>query len=106
MLTPLRAGWTARYQRYDWTTGHLAAWSEINPGATVIVEGVYSARPELTCYYHLTAYVDTPREICLERTRGRGENSEEWIRRWRAAEDFYVRTTQPHTRVQLVVPGY
>ena len=106
VLAPLRARQTARYQSYDWTTGQLTTWNEINPGAMVIVEGVYSARPELTSYYHLTAYVDTPREICLQRMRGRGENSEEWIRRWRAAEDFYLRTTWPQTRVQLLVRGY
>ncbi|SDY48493.1 Uridine kinase [Micromonospora pattaloongensis] len=106
VLAPLRAGQAARYQSYDWATGQLAAWHEINPGTTVIVEGVYSARPELASYYHLTAYVDTPREICLQRVRVRGENSEEWIRRWRAAEDFYLRTTWPQTRVHLLVRGY
>jgi uridine kinase len=102
----LRAGQAARYQSYYWATGQLAAWHEIRPGATVIVEGVYSARPDLIFYSHLAVYVDTPREICLQRVRARGENSEEWIGRWRAAEDFYLRTTWPQTRVQLVVRGY
>ena len=106
VLAPLRAGQSARYQSYDWATGQLTAWHEITPGTTVIVEGVYSARPELTSYYHLIAYADTPREICLQRVRVPGENSEEWIRRWRAAEDLYLRTTWPQTRVQLLVRGY
>jgi uridine kinase len=105
VLPPLRAGRAARYQSYDWATGKLASWHEVSPGATVIVEGVYCARPELIPYCHLTVYVDTPREICLQRVRGRGENSEEWITRWRAAEDFYLRTTWPQTRVQLLVRG-
>lgn len=106
VLAPLRAGQNARYQSYDWTTGQLEAWHEIHPGTVVIVEGVYSARPELTPYYHLTAYVDTPRDICMQRMRARGENPEEWITRWRAAEDFYLQTTWPQTRVQLLVPGH
>ncbi|MFI2710584.1 uridine kinase [Micromonospora sp. NPDC018662] len=106
VLAPLRAGRTARYQSYDWATGQLASWHEIDPGGPVIVEGVYSARPELTPYYHLTVHVDTPREICLRRLRARGENSEEWIGRWRAAEDFYLRTTWPQTRAHLLVRGH
>ncbi|MFG1677397.1 uridine kinase [Micromonospora sp. NPDC049282] len=105
VLTPLRAGRSARWQSYDWSTGQLTTWHEIDPGSLVIVEGVYAARPELTRYYDLTAFVDAPREICLRRVRARGENSEEWIGRWRAAEDFYLRTTRPETRVHLVVPG-
>ncbi|MEV0004699.1 hypothetical protein AB0H28_20795 [Micromonospora sp. NPDC050980] len=106
VLVPLRADRTARYQRYDWDTGRLADWTEVDPGAPVVVEGVYSARPELSPYYHLTVYVDTPREICLRRMRARGENSEEWIMRWRAAEDFCLRTTWPQSRARILVRGY
>jgi uridine kinase len=106
VLAPLRARRAARYQRYDWATGQLTTWHEIGAGATVIVEGVYSARPELTPYYHLTTYVDTPRELCLQRMRDRGQNSAGWIGRWRAAEDFYLRTTWPQTRAGLVVRGH
>ncbi|MFE4518622.1 hypothetical protein ACFRMQ_31080 [Kitasatospora sp. NPDC056783] len=106
VLIPLRDDQAARYQIYDWTTGQLGAWREIAPGTVVIVEGIYSARPELAPYYHFTAYVDTPRGVCLQRVRARGENSEEWIRRWRAAEDYYLHTTWPQTRAKLLVRGY
>lgn len=105
VLVPLRDGRAARYQLYDWSTGRLGEWREIAPGALVIVEGVYSARPELTPYHHFTVYVDTPRDTCLRRVRARGENSEEWIGRWRAAEDHYLRTTWPQTRADLLVRG-
>ncbi|WP_327252519.1 uridine kinase family protein [Streptomyces sp. NBC_01244] len=106
VLIPLRAGRAVRYQLYDWSTGRLGAWREVARGSVVIVEGVYSARPELAPYYDLTAYVDTPRDVCLRRVRARGENSEEWILRWRAAEDHYLRTTWPQTRAGLLVRGY
>jgi uridine kinase len=105
VLSPLRAGQPARYQRFDWETGNLADRHEISPGQVVIVEGIYAARPELAPYYHLITYIDTPREICLQRVRARGQDSEEWIMRWRAAEDFYVQTTWPQTRAQLLVRG-
>ncbi|MGW7442788.1 hypothetical protein [Kitasatospora sp. NPDC054795] len=106
VLIPLRDDRAARYQIYDWTTGQLGAWREIASGTVVIVEGVYSTRPELAPYYHFTAYVDTPRGVCLQRVRARGENPEAWIRRWRAAEEHYVHTTWPQTRAKLLVRGY
>ncbi|MGW1776758.1 AAA family ATPase [Streptomyces sp. NPDC002104] len=106
VLVPLRAGRPARHQLCDWSTGRLGAWREAATGGTVIVEGVCSARPELAPYYDLTVYVDTPRDVCLQRVRARGENSEEWIGRWRAAEDHYVLTTWPQTRAGLLVRGY
>ncbi len=49
-------------------------------------EGVYAARPEPAPSYHFSACVDTPRDVCLQRVRARGENPEGWIRGWRAAE--------------------
>ncbi|MFF2546111.1 hypothetical protein ACFVUY_26560 [Kitasatospora sp. NPDC058063] len=106
VLIPLRDDRAARYQSYDWASGQLGAWREIASGTVVIVEGVYSARPELAHYYHFTAYVDTPRGVCLQRVRARGENPEAWIGRWRAAEDHYVETTWPQTRAKLLVRGY
>lgn len=106
VLAPLQVEQTACYQRFDWATGVLGARREVVPGGVVIVEGVYAARPELAHFYQLTVYVDTPREVCLERMRARGENPEEWIMRWRAAEDYYLRITSPQTRLQLVVQGY
>ncbi|MEU9005142.1 AAA family ATPase, partial [Streptomyces sp. NPDC048551] len=105
VLIPLRDGRATRYQVYDWTTGQLGAWRELAPGTVVIVEGVYSTRPELAHYYHFTTYVDTPRRVCLQRVRARGENPEEWIERWRAAEDHYLHTTWPQTRAKLLVRG-
>ena len=106
VLAPLRAGRAARYQSFDWATEELGDWHEISPGSTVIVEGVYSARPELAPYYDLTVYVDTSREVCLQRVRARGQDTEDWIMRWRAAEDHYIRTTRPQTRARLVIKGY
>ncbi|MDT0347065.1 uridine kinase family protein [Streptomyces litchfieldiae] len=105
VLRPLRAGEAARYQKYDWATGRLGAWETVARGGVVLVEGVYTARPELADFYDLTVFVDTPRETCLDRLRARGENSAEWITRWRAAEDHYLRTTRPAERATLVVAG-
>jgi uridine kinase len=106
VLLPLRDGRTVRYRVHDWGTGRLGATRRIDPGVgVVIVEGVYSARPELCDLYDLTVYVDTSRETCLRRARERGENPERWILLWRAAEDHSIATTRPRTRLDLVVGG-
>ncbi|WP_448317555.1 uridine kinase family protein [Streptomyces sp. CO7] len=106
VLLPLRAGRPARHRPYDWATGRLGPWHETGTGTeVVIVEGVYSARPELSGLYDLTVYVDTPRDTCLRRVRDRAENPEEWITRWRAAEDHYIATTLPRSRCTLTVSG-
>ncbi|MFE5210389.1 uridine kinase [Streptomyces sp. NPDC056600] len=106
VLLPLRAGRPARYRPYDWATGRLGPRPVTITGAgVVIVEGVYSARPELSALYDLTVYVDTPRDTCLRRLRDRAENPEEWITRWRAAEDHYIATTRPRSRCTLTISG-
>jgi uridine kinase len=105
VLVPLSAERDAHYQAYDWASGDLGAWHEVVAGWLVIVEGVYSTRPELAPAYDLTVFVDAPREVCLQRLAARG-SSAEWTPRWRAAEDHYLETTQPIARAGLVVKGY
>jgi len=86
-LRPLRAGLPARFQRYDWPTGTLGEWIGIRPPGSVVVEGVYLLRPWLRPYRDFSIYVDTPRELRQHRLHARGENDEDWIARWTAAED-------------------
>jgi uridine kinase len=105
VLVPLSADRDAHYQAHDWASGDLGAWHEVVAGGLVIVEGVYSARPELAPAYDLTVFVDAPREVCLQRLAARG-SSAEWTPRWRAAEDHYLETTQPIARAGFVVKGY
>jgi uridine kinase len=99
VLIPLAAGADARYERYDWRAGQLAAGEprRVPRSGVVIVEGVYTARRELARYYDLTAWVDTPRDVCLRRLdeRGHDHGPGNWNRRWRAAEDHYIAATQP-----------
>ena len=110
LLIPLAAGTAARYRRYDWHTGALAAGEVLHVprSGVVIVEGVYTARPELEGYYDLTVFVDTPEEICRRRLveRGGDHGPGNWNERWRAAEEHYLETTQPGARLDLTVRGY
>ena len=105
VLDPLSAERDARYQAYDWASGDLEARHEVVAGGLVLVDWVYSARPELTSAYDLTVFVDAPREVCVQRLRARGDTSE-WMQRWRAAEDHYLETVQPMASAGLVLDGY
>jgi uridine kinase len=110
VLAPLAAGRDAAYRRYDWETGALAPDEihTVSGSGIVVVEGVFTARPELADYYGLVVYVDTPREESMRRLRERGHDHGpiDWESRWRLAEEHYLATTRPRERAHLVVPGH
>jgi len=105
VLEPLRLGGSVIYRRYDWATGGLGETVQVEPNAIVLVEGVYASRPELRNYYDLVIFLTADRDECLRRARVSGENSEDWIMRWRAAEDFYLDHVHPQAHADLVIRG-
>ncbi len=105
VLVPLSNDQRARYRRYQWESNHLGEWVTQRPEGIVLIEGVYSHRPELRRFYDFSVFVDTPRAECLNRLCIRGGNSYDSIRRWRAAEDYYLAHIDPASSVSLVVPG-
>ena len=105
VLVPLIRESHARYRRYDWVNNGLAEWHEVEPGSVVIVEGVYSTRPELRPYFSVTVYVDTPRDQRIARMLNRGYEDLSWVEHWMSAEDWYVEHVRPAEHVDLVVDG-
>ena len=104
-LEPLRLGRAARYRPYDWVAGGglVAAEVEVAPADVVIVDGVYSARPEFGDLIDLAVLVDTPAEERLRRLRARGHGNDRWWSRWSAAEDVYFASVR--ASFDLVVSG-
>jgi len=105
LLQPIRAGLAARCQRYDWDLNTLSGTIEVAPFGVIIIEGVYSCRPELREFYDLAVLVETPRAERLSRLRARGENSEEWIQRWDAAERWYFDRVLSKRGMDYIVSG-
>lgn len=105
LLEPLSRGDRARYQRYDWGINQLAEWINQPAEGIILIDGVYSFRPELRKFYDYSIFVDTPKAECLDRLVKRGENTDEWIRRWRAAEDYYLTHIDTASTVSVVVSG-
>ena len=105
VLVPLSRDSRARYRRLDWVTGGLAEWQEIEPRGVVIVEGVYSIRPELRPYFGVMVYVDAPREVRLARLLDRDYPDVSWVDHWMAGEDWYLEHMRPAGQAALVVHG-
>jgi uridine kinase len=105
-LEPLRRGDPARFQRYDWNTNQLGLWQDVEPAGVVIIEGIYSARPELADLMDLRVLVQTPHTVRLERQLARNENSADWIARWAAAEQLYFDDILQRNPADLVVVGH
>lgn len=105
-LVPLRRGEPAVYRPYDWGAGRgLAAPVVVPPADVVVVDGVYSARPQFADLLDLTVLVDTPADERLRRLVARGHGNDRWWPRWSAAEDHYFTTIRPPASYDLVVPG-
>lgn len=107
VLEPLSKGRAGYYQRYDWPSDQLAEWHTVPVKGIIVIEGVYSTRPELRDYYDFTIWVDTPKETRLARGVERdGEASRDWwIHHWMVDEDFYIDKCKPYEKADLVVNG-
>jgi len=104
-LVPLRAGCTASFRRFDWERGSgLDGTVSIEPRDVILVEGVFSAAPELCDLVDRSVFVDTPEPERLRRLRLRVA-PEEWDDDWLIAERAYFELTRPPSSFDLVVPG-
>ena len=104
-LEPLSRQLRARFRRYDWATNGLADWRDVAPQDVVIVEGVFSTRPELRPLLGVTVYVDTSPEVRVARMRARRYEDLNWLESWMAAEEWYVEHIRPAEHVDLVLDG-
>ena len=109
VLAPLTSGQAADYRRYDWPSNRIAPGERhhVPHSGFVIVEGIYTVRPELEGYYDLTVFVDAPFDLALERLvkRGHDHGPGNWNLRWQASDKHYFATTEPWARLDLIVKG-
>lgn len=107
VLVPLRAGSSARYERYDWATDTLSEQLCVAASGIIIIEGVTSSRRELESFYNLKIWVDCPRELRLRRgiERDGEQNRARWEQEWMPAEDRYVAMHCPQKNADIVVLG-
>jgi uridine kinase len=109
VLETLARGEAAHWLPYDWEAddGTLEQTPVIcEPASVVILDGAYSARPELADLFDLRVLLDAPaglrRERLIER-EGEGYR-EEWNARWDEAEQWYFGMVMPPESFDLVIP--
>jgi uridine kinase len=103
-LLPLRSCRCASFRRFDWEAGGgLDGTVTVDPAGLIVVEGVFSAAPQLAGEVDRAVFVDTPEPERLRRLRGR-ITPEEWDDDWLRAERAYF-TSRPPASFDLVVPG-
>jgi uridine kinase len=104
---PLLAGRPAHYQRWDWDGDEGAEWHDIAPGNIVVVEGVSATRDEAQVPWHLTIWVDAPREVRLARAVERDGPAllTQWTDVWMPSEEAYFAAQSPHRRADLQIIG-
>lgn len=104
-LEPLRARRGAAFRRFDWERGTgLDGAVTVEPRPLILLEGVFSAAPELSDLVDRSVMVDTPKPERLRRLRGR-VMPEEWDEDWLIAEQAYFDVARPPSSFDLIVSG-
>jgi len=112
-LEPLRAGERAAWHPFDFTAGEREDGSyamatnvvERDPAPVIIIDGAYSARPELADVLDLTVLVDAPESVRRARLEKREEAAflQAWHERWDDAERYYFGHVRPVAAFDVVV---
>lgn len=89
-LEPLASGQPADVAPYDWTAddGRLGRPMRLAPSGLIVLECVYSARPELADLVDLAVLVEVDPELRRRRLMTRPD-APEWTRLWERGESWY-----------------
>lgn len=104
-LAALRSGQAARWRPFDWDAfdGSLRAQPiDADPRAIMILEGVYSARPELADLVDLRVLVRVPHEVRMARLIAREGVIGPWERQWHDAEEHYFAAVMPELNFDVI----
>jgi uridine kinase len=92
IILTLCAGRTASWLPFDWNAfdGSLSTKQvHVESKPVLILEGVYSARPELSSLIDLRILLSTPEPVRVQRLNRREGGIGPWERQWHEAEDWY-----------------
>jgi molybdopterin-guanine dinucleotide biosynthesis protein A/uridine kinase len=95
-LAPLLERQAACYMPYDWEAGDgsLASEKQLPAADVIIIDGVYSARPELADLIDLRVLVDVEPGVRYQRLAQR-QDAPMWAEFWDRAERHYFTEVQP-----------
>ena len=109
VIEPLRkAEKTVNYRPYDWDSKPHISGHKLKITRGVVIDRIYSFSFDLD--YDLTIWVETPREVALNRGIHRSSMSEDkaekaWREIWKPMEDKYILETKPAGNASIVIDG-
>lgn len=112
VLKPLKAGCKAKWFPFDFTQRHADGTfgmgkqpKTLYPNDVVILEGTYSASPQLRDLVDFSILIDVPTEERHARLDDRQDEafSDYWHELWDEVEDYYFNEIQPKSSFDLVV---
>ena len=108
VVTALRQGRDAIWRAFDWEAfdGRLCDKPTVLAARPVLIlEGVYSARPELRDILDFAIIVSLPRQDRVARLFRREGMIGRWEQQWHEAEDFYFEQVMSIDRFDAVFDG-
>ncbi|MEG9249416.1 aminodeoxychorismate synthase component I [Arthrobacter sp. Soc17.1.1.1] len=107
VLTPLRAGRTARWNAWDWVRGEDGAERTTTAAEIVLLEGVgaaaAAARDRLDAVIWVEADAEVRQRTAIERD---GDAYAPYWQRWAHQEDRWLAADDPGTAADVVVQGH
>ena len=104
-VKPLAAGESARYKPTAWG-GEEHALVVVEPGGTVVLEGVTTSRNAFRPYLAYSIWIETARAVRLRRGIDRdGEGARAQWGRWMEQEDRYIESERPYEHADVVLRG-
>jgi len=113
VISALKSKGVASWQAFDWNSEH---WdSENAPNCSelsnctitnvVLLEGVYSARSELSALFDIRAMLQVPQQVCDQRIIAReGTNRlADWEKLWADAEQYYIENQLDQQSLNLIL---
>ncbi len=106
VIEPLKQGSSFTYKKYDWHKQSEPQAVKIGQG--FCVERCYSFEFDLD--WDLKIWVETPKEICLERGLAREHMPRDqvlhaWEQVWQPREDEYIERVKPLETADLIING-
>ncbi len=103
VVDPLRAGTTARYQRWHWTSDEPGDWVEIPAASAVLVEGIGATEPPEGVAWDRLVWLAAAPSVRTRRAEQRDPGRFGcWSSTWRPIEDEWFVRAQPWRIADLV----
>lgn len=104
-LEPLRRREPVQFEPYDWTAddGRLARRRELPSRDLVVVEGVYSSRPQLADLIDLAVYVEVAEDARSQRLQAPAGDEPDWVSFTERGENYYFEYIRPPETFDLRV---